>query len=206
MTTWVPLAVALAVALISAVGSYITALHMNSRAARQELQATKRTTYAKALGDLEAGHAVLHSAALRRSKAEETIMGSMAQLFESPTRLSDEEVAKVRLEARTRMAEALAQIMILGGPELRDALDEVETMSRRDWLDEGRPRLVHLMVRDLAEGDRPRRRVGQAKPEKLPSLSVSTDAEPLGSTGDAEFLKSVTPTDSSTSDSAQDRP
>lgn len=52
LTASATLLVALAVALISAVGSYMTAMRATSRAARQELLAAKRVAYAQALSDI----------------------------------------------------------------------------------------------------------------------------------------------------------
>ncbi|MGJ6981492.1 hypothetical protein ACSDQ9_13340 [Aestuariimicrobium soli] len=154
MTTWVPLVVGAAIAVFSGVASYLTALHMSSRAARQELQATKRTAYAKALGDIDAGYDVLANAKGPLSPVEEQTLSAMERVFGSAPRLSEEEAARFRIEARRRMAEAMAQVLVLGRGPLREALYEVEPMTRADWLDEGRDFLAQRMVQDLAAGER----------------------------------------------------
>lgn len=92
MTTWLPLVVALAVAVVSALGSYLTAMRTTSKAARLELLAAKRVAYSQALA-------------------------ALTQIVERATLSNDE---RDRHEESRNVHAALSQLAILGSPKLQD--------------------------------------------------------------------------------------
>ena len=145
--TWLPLVVAIVVALISAVGSYITARDMNSRMARQELQATKRTEYAAALADLESGHA-------DKAKYGPRWKGCQPpnNLFTSEPELSEDDKARRFAEAQERISRAFATLYMLGGEQVGAAVD-LARKSPVELREADFARLISTLREDLALGE-----------------------------------------------------
>lgn len=146
MTTWVPLVVAVVIALIAAVGSHMTARYTASHAARQELLAAKRVAYAQALADLDSGYADI----ARYGPKLAILVNPLSGLLVGPE-LSEEEQARLANDGHTRVSRALGTLRVLGGSGVQQALDHCEQASPGRWRNSDFSILAAALRQDLED-------------------------------------------------------